>query len=172
MQSVAASLLEADAYFPAAQSKHAVTDVAPSCVEYFPATHSSQELAPKVGENFPLGQSPHALSAAPPVLGRNLPVLHSVHSASKPNLAEYFPSSHARQSVSTLLPSVRSFLPAAQSVQLSGPRTALYVPATQILQDPPEGPVNPALHRHADFAVLPAGEMELSGHERQAVTES
>jgi len=59
------------------------------------------------------------------------------------------------------------YLPPEHSVQIEKPVAALYVPAKHGVQVPPSGPLDPALHRHAARAVLPAGEPEFAGHGTQ-----
>ena len=46
-------------------------------------------------------------------------------------------------------------------------RASLYVPPKHGVHVPPSGPLDPALHRHAVRAVLPAGEEEFAGQSRQ-----
>ena len=49
-------------------------------------------------------------------------------------------------------------------LQASVPVLALYLPAGQLEQVPPSGPVKPALHVHDEAAVLPAVEWLSDGH--------
>ena len=52
---------------------------------------------------------------------------------------------------------------AGQPVQLADPVTLLYVFASQIVQLPPSGPVNPSLQMQVLNAMEPLGDCELAG---------
>ena len=52
---------------------------------------------------------------------------------------------------------------AEQAVQLADPVTLLYVFASQIVQLPPSGPVNPSLQMQVLNAMEPLGDCELAG---------
>ena len=52
---------------------------------------------------------------------------------------------------------------AGQAVQLADPVTLLYVFASQIVQLPPSGPVNPSLQMQVLNAMEPLGDCELAG---------
>ena len=52
---------------------------------------------------------------------------------------------------------------AEQAVQLADPVTILYVFASQIVQLPPSGPVNPSLQMQVLNAMEPLGDCELAG---------
>ena len=52
---------------------------------------------------------------------------------------------------------------AEQAVQLADPVTLLYVFASQIVQLPPSGPVNPSLQMQVLNAMEPMGDCELAG---------
>ena len=52
---------------------------------------------------------------------------------------------------------------AGQTVQLADPVTLLYVFASQIVQLPPSGPVNPSLQMQVLNAMEPLGDCELAG---------
>ena len=52
---------------------------------------------------------------------------------------------------------------AGQAVQLADPVTLLYVFASQIVQLPPSGPVNPSLQMQVLNAMQPLGDCELAG---------
>ena len=60
-------------------------------------------------------------------------------------------------------------MPEGHVVHAALPLTILYVPATQPVQEPPFGPVNPALQTQAVMTVLVIGEVVSAGHARQVV---
>ena len=47
------------------------------------------------------------------------------------------------------------------------PLVVLYLPATQAVQTPPSGPVNPVLQVQAAMTELDAAELEFAGHDTQ-----
>jgi hypothetical protein len=77
---------------------------------------------------------------------------------------------HVTQVASTVACELDEYFPAPQSVHVALPVLILYLPATQALQGPPLGPVNPALQVQAARAVLGLGEFELLGHATQVAS--
>ena len=73
-----------------------------------------------------------------------------------------------KQVLMTVAPEVVEYVPLGQCVQDASPVDPLYVPATQLSQAPPLGPVAPALQIQASSASLDAGESELAGHSVQS----
>ena len=75
----------------------------------------------------------------------------------EPVLDTYFPVSHFTQASDEFPPVVSKNLPAAQSAHAMVPLVSLYLPAGQILQGPPSGPVKPLLQEQI---TLPSDEWE------------
>jgi hypothetical protein len=130
---------ELDEYFPAPQSVHAAL---PVLILYLPATQALQ--GPPSGPVNPALQ----VQAARVVLG----------------LGELELLGHATHVPSTVACELVEYFPAPQSVHAALPVLILYLPATQALQGPPSGPVNPALQVQAARVVLGLGELESLGH--------
>ncbi len=61
------------------------------------------------------------------------------------------------------------YLCSGQTSHPAGPIAALNCPATQFAHGPPLGPVNPSLHWHAVFTLLPASDTEFVAHVWQTV---
>ena len=59
--------------------------------------------------------------------------------------------------------SLREYLPPTHCVHSADPTVGLYLPATHFVQDPPYGPVNPALHMQSASSLLDTGEVESGG---------
>ena len=91
-------------------------------------------------ENFPAPQSMHALF--PPSFWY-LPLKQFEHPAAPP--PETVPAPQLPHVSDDADPTVVEDLPAAQSVQSSAPVTVLYLPATQNVHVPPDGPDVPTL---------------------------
>ena len=60
-------------------------------------------------------------------------------------------------------PEIVEYMPPAQRAQEAEPGEILYVPAVQLVQDPPSGPDQPALQVQAVAMRLPTGELEFDG---------
>ena len=60
------------------------------------------------------------------------------------------------------------YLPGTQTVQDRDPVLFLYVPAAQLVQLPPSGPVKPWSHTQSCTSSLAAGELEFTGHRLHA----
>ena len=136
------------------QLMHVVATVAPTVVEYFPASQSMQVAAPAVVEYFPASQSVHT---AVPVVVLYFPATQTVHGppfgpdapmlqiqlVDSTHVMQVEPefAGHARQVVSTVAPTVAEYLPVPQLVQAAAPFVILYCPAVQAVQMPPDGPV-------------------------------
>ena len=63
-----------------------------------------------------------------------------------------------------MAPEVVEYVSLLQVSQIAEPGELLYVPAVQLVQDPPLGPDQPALQVLAVKTVLRAREFDLSGH--------
>ena len=75
-------------------------------------------------------------------------------------LGEFELEGHAKHTDDDIAPTVAEYVFAPQSVQATLPLLVLYLPATQVEQTPPSGPVNPALHVQVE---LDAAEFEFAG---------
>ena len=64
-------------------------------------------------------------------------------------------------------PEIVEYLPPTQRAQEAGPEEILYVPAVQLVQDPPLAPLNPLLHVQSLRASLPDGDDDWEGQLRQ-----
>ena len=60
------------------------------------------------------------------------------------------------------------YLPGTQTVQDRDPVLFLYVPAAQLVQLPPSGPVKPWSHTQASTSSLATGDLEFAGHRLHA----
>ena len=60
-------------------------------------------------------------------------------------------------------PEIVEYVPPAQRAQEAEPGEILYVPAVQIVQDPPSGPLDPLLHVQSLRASLPDGDDDWEG---------
>jgi hypothetical protein len=80
---------------------HALSELAPSVIEYLPATHSV-----------------HVVSVEAPAVAENLPAPHFMHvlAAEAPVCSRYVPDTHSMQMLAEEAPSVTEYLPASQSV--------------------------------------------------------
>jgi hypothetical protein len=76
---------------------------------------------------------------------------------------------HVTQVAASVAPVLVEYVPAPQSVHAALPVLNMYLPATQVEQTPPFGPVNPALQVQSPAAELALYEMELDGHVIQVV---
>jgi len=102
-----------------------------------------EDTAPSTVEYLPL---PHLSHSALPLEEEYVPVMHSVQ-VELPLEEEYVPAVHGVQ-----------VEPAGSSSALS-----LYLPVAHNAQEPPFGPVEPALQIQSLKAVLPTSECEFSG---------
>jgi hypothetical protein len=105
------SVSPAAEYLPAAQAMQVLATEAPVAVEYFPATHSRQTLAPSAAEYVPAA---HAMQ----VLFEEAPLVE-----------EYVPAAQLVQTVAT----AAEYVPAVQSLQ-SAARASECVPVGQLVQ--------------------------------------
>jgi len=74
-----------------------------------------------------------------------------------PTTAEYLPSAHGTQTVSTVAPAVEECVPATQPVHALFPDSDLKVPAIQLTHLPSSAD-DPALQAQSAFTLLAAGE--------------
>jgi len=84
-----------------------------------------------------------------------------------PTTAEYLPTAHGTQTVSTVAPAVEECVPATQPVHALFPASDLKVPIAHCIQLPPTGPVHPALQVQTVEAVLAGGEVAFAGQASQ-----
>jgi hypothetical protein len=173
---VAATVVE---YVPAGHAKQTVGIVAPTTVEYVPAAQLVQE-GPVVVLKVPATQAVHGPPPGPlyPMLQRQtasaLQPLHEdpefagqetqVEAAVATIIFEYVLAGHKTQ----VAAAIGEYVPAAQLVHNPEPVDVLAVPASQAVQTPPLGPVNPTLQAQLASALHPLHvEPELAGQERQ-----
>ena len=167
-------------YAPAGQFTHAADEVAPVAFEYVPATqftqtldpaaeyvpaghntHTTEELAPDVPEYAPAGQLVQPLAA---FTFEYLPVEQLMHTLAPSS--EYVPAAQVIHTLALLAAGTFEYVPAVQSVHNELPMIFLNLPATQVVQTPPSGPLYPVLHLHVEinFDVFENGDCELAGH--------
>jgi hypothetical protein len=181
-------------YFPAVQSTQELAAEAPGVSEYFPGIQSLQlvaEEAPTVGLYFPTAQSEHeepaseylpaaqatqAVDVVDPD-GEDVPAMQLEHT-SEPTTALYFASAQAvhvplfgpvyprlqEHCVDKILAVPTVLEKDAQDKQPEFPTRDLYLPAPQAAHACPSAPTNPALHLQLTWAMLPAAELEFTGH--------
>ena len=75
-----------------------------------------------------------------------------------------FPASQSEQVLADVAPKESEYLPDEQLEQVAEPTDALYLPAVQLVHEPPSGPLKPALHLHALMLVLEEGAVEPAPH--------
>ena len=131
----------------------------------FPAGHVvqvSDDLAPKADENVSSGHVVHVASDSAPREDENFPAPHFVQ-LEAPASAN-FPASQSEQVLADMAPKDSEYLPDGQLEQVAEPTDALYLPAAQLVHEPPSGPLKPALHLHALMLVLEEGAVEPAPH--------
>jgi len=69
---------EVEWYFPAAQLRHIVDEVAPTVVEYLPTPQSVHTVAPAVAENLPAAQLRHTVDEVAPFVPEYLPAAQAL----------------------------------------------------------------------------------------------
>jgi len=119
---VAPSALE---YLPATQLVHASE---PEMLLYLPATHTMH--VPPLGPVYPTMQLHMEMSELPASDREFEGHVWHVVSLEAPMAEEYLFSTHDKQATSAAAPSVAEYLPALQSMHESAPVTDLYFPAT------------------------------------------
>ena len=72
--------------------------------------------------------------------------------------------SHSTQALEELCALAVEYLPGTQTAQGRDPVLFLYVPAAQLMQVPPSGPVKPWSHTQSCTSSLAAAELEFTGH--------
>ena len=60
------------------------------------------------------------------------------------------------------------YVPFGHTVQFAAPDDALYLPASQLVQSPPLGPIVPGSHSQSEMDELPAGDDDDAGQSEQA----
>ena len=143
---------------------HAVHALAPVAFEYVPAGHGVQvaeDDAPLTPEYAPAGQLVQLLAA---FTFEYLPVEQLMHTLAPSS--EYVPAAQVIHTLALLAAGTFEYVPAVQSVHNELPMIFLNLPATQVVQTPPSGPLYPVLHLHVEinFDVFENGDCELAGH--------
>ena len=87
---------------------------------------------------------------------------------SAPGVSVYNPAWQREQVSADVAPIPDDADPAEHSVHECDPLVSLYLPAEQLAQSPPFGPVKPASHTQSVSARLPAGETVAVGHDVQS----
>jgi hypothetical protein len=134
-------------------------ETAPDTVEYVSAPHSIHAALPATDLYFPASQT-----AQGPPAGPEVPALHTqeITEPDPGELSEF--AGQFRQVCSLVAPTSAENVPALHTAQAPLPVVTLYFPALQSEHGPPFGPVLPALHMHAVWAVLAVGASEFAGH--------
>ena len=122
----------------------------------------SDDLAPKADENVSSGHVVHVASDSAPHEDENFPAPHLVQSEAP--ASANFPASQSKQVLADVAPKKSEYLPDEQLEQVAEPTDALYLPAAQLVHEPPSGPLKPALHLHALMLVLEEGAVESAPH--------
>ena len=138
---------------------HVDSSSAPTDAEYVPIPQSMHSSVPAVVLYFPGTQSKHS-----PPFG---PVDPALHVQSRISLLDAGASEllgHCLHALEDVAPSASEYWPCKQLVHASEPDEVLYVPAWQITQIRPLGPVDPALHAQSVRLSLALGASELAGH--------
>jgi len=130
--------------------------------------HSCLPLDEILFRNFPAEQSIHVVCELAPDCIEYFPSTQLVQLDSElaANTVEYFPSTQLIQLASDIAANTVEYFPSTQLVQLASElavNVVEYVPAKHWEHVPPFAPVNPALHWHAVFIILPAKETEFAG---------
>jgi len=124
-------------------------------------------LLPFISLYFPAGHAVHT-----PPFGPVHPVLHEQSLGCALAIFELDSDAHSKHSVTAVAPTVVAYFPVAQSVHVSDPGAFLYVPAAHSVQEPPFGPLAPALHVHAAMLTLEALALEFDGQALHVVAPS
>ena len=139
--------------------RHVLGAVAPEVVEYVPLSQRAQDAEPGELLYVPAVQ----LVQDPPVEPLD-PMLHVQ------SLGAWLPDGdddregQLEHVLDVVAPEIVEYVPPAQRAQEAEPGEILYVPAVQLVQDPPLAPEKPALHLQSDNSLLAAGASELVGH--------
>jgi hypothetical protein len=104
-----------------------------------------------------------------PPLAPDEPVLQMQEGNAGLAAGEFESVGHAVQFKCALAPNAAEYLPVTQSLHVAVPEDTLYFPATQSVQGPPSGPVEPMLHVQAFNIWLPMGESECFGHSKHSL---
>ena len=134
----------------------------PADVVYSPTPHSEHGAVPVDGLCFPATHWVHV-----PPLDPLDPLLH-IQSlrASLPD-SDDDRAGQLRHVPDVVAPEVVEYFPLAQTAQEAEPGELLYVPAVQIVQDPPSGPLYPLLHVQSLRASLPDDDDDREGQLEQ-----
>jgi hypothetical protein len=136
--------------------------VAPTSAEYVSASHAAQAPLPVATLYFPASQREHGA----PALFLVLPALqmHAVLSVLPAGASEF--AGHCAHVALDAEPTASENLPCPHSLHPALPAALLNLPATQLVQSPPCGPVDPALHLHVQ---VPDSDSKLAAHASHAV---
>jgi len=142
-----------------AHSKHVVTAVAPTVVEYFPVAQSVHVSDPGAFLYVPAAHSVQEPPSDPLAPASHVQAAMLVLEA----MALEF-DGHAVHVVSVVAPSTPEYVSLPQSVQRASPVSVLYLPGTHIMHVSLISPYEPALQAHSVKTELPTGDVELIGH--------
>jgi len=115
-------------------------------------------LLPLISLYFPVAHAVHT-----PPFGPVHPVLHEQSLSCALAIFELDADGHCSHAVTAVAPMFVAYFPVSQSVHVAGPCAFLYVPALHSVQEPPFGPLAPALHVHAVTVVLAIPAFEFNG---------
>jgi hypothetical protein len=148
------------------------------------AAQDDSDVAPGATEYFPAVQAIHVLAEAAPTVGEYLPTSHAVQ---VPPLLPWYPALHwhalkevedagdvdcvgqAAHAPAEVAATCEEYVPAMHVLHADAPSESLYLPAGQLEQVPPFGPVKPCLQRQACTDTLPDTALESLGQAVQAV---
>ena len=123
------------------------------------ASHSIHAALPGTDLYFPAAQTAQGPPAGPEVPASQIQELAEPDPG---ELAEF--AGQFTQVFALVAPTSAEYVPALHNAQAPLPVATLYLPASQSEHGPPFGPVLPALHMHAVWAVLAVGASEFAGH--------
>ena len=139
------------------QFEHVLNVVAPEIFEYVFMAQGSHEAEPLELLYVPATQLVHD-----PPFGPLDPTLHvQLLRASLPG-GDLDWEGQFEHVLNVVAPEVFEYVFLAQRSQVLEPEELLYLPAVQIVQGPPSGPNQPALHLQSELLILPVGEFEFS----------
>lgn len=128
-----------------------------------PASHETHNVVPATSLYVPATHGVHVPPSGPVAPGSHVQAVNTKLASS-----EFECAGHAAQVRLLLAPACTEYEPLAQAVHTSGPGPALYFPVAHCVQEPPSGPVEPALQVQAVASLLPSTEFERSAHARHA----
>ena len=145
---------------------HGVHSADPDSALYVDARHRLQLPG---GPVSPGGQTPRQSDASSLPGADSLPSPQGKHWSSEPapTVPEYLPAGQAVQTCGATAPTASEYLPSTQLVHCALPLFSSNFPAGHNVQAAPSDPNEPLLHVQLATAVLPAAELECSGHDVQ-----